>query len=128
MFRKLGNRFRNFMMGRYGTDQLNRWLLICGIVLMVLGSILGHRFPLFNLLTLAAYVPLIWCMCRMYSRNIAARQKENRAFLQFFSRLKDREHRYYRCPQCRQTVRVPRGRGRISIRCPKCSNRFQKTT
>lgn len=126
MFHKLGNWFRNVMMGRYGADQLNRGLLIFGIVLLLLGSVLGRWNPWLNLLTTAAYVPLLWCMFRMYSRNIAARQKENRAFLQFFTRLKDRDHRYFCCPQCRQTVRVPRGRGRIKIRCPRCSIQFEK--
>ena len=124
MFKRLGNAFRNFMMGRYGSDGLNKALLIVGVALIFLGSLFGKRVPWMSHLGLAAYVPLGFCIFRMYSRNIGARQRENRAFLRFFSRLKDKEHRYYRCPKCRQTVRVPRGRGRINIRCPKCGEQF----
>ena len=120
MFRRIGDWFRNFMLGRYGSDKLNGALLLTGVLLMVLGSI----FKKLAFLTLLAYLPLIWCIFRMYSRNLEARRRENAAFLNFFAHLKDREHRYYRCPRCKQTVRVPRGRGKINIRCPKCSERF----
>ena len=127
MFRKLGDALRRFMAGRYGTDKLNQWLLGAAIVLMVLGLI-GSRtgsavLAAFGML---AYVPLIWSIVRMYSRNIEARRRENAAFQRFLTRLKDREHRYFTCPKCRQTVRVPRGRGKISIRCPKCGEQFIK--
>ena len=120
MFRKIGDWFRNFMLGRYGSDKLNGTLLLTGVVLLVLGSL----FRKLAFLTLLAYVPLIWCIFRMYSRNLEARRRENAAFLNFFNHLKDREHRYFRCPRCKQTVRVPSGRGKISIRCPKCNERF----
>ena len=38
-----------------------------------------------------------------------------------------RLYHYYRCPQCRQKLRVPRGRGRIQISCPRCGTQFIKT-
>ena len=128
MFGRLGDWFRNFMIGRYGSDQLNKWLLITGLVLMLVGTIAGRKVAWMANLSLLAYVPLIWCIFRMYSRNIEARRRENAAFVNFFNHLKDKEHRYYRCPRCRQTVRVPRGRGKINIRCPKCGNQFIKST
>lgn len=128
MFRRLGDWFRNFMIGRYGSDQLNKWLLITGLVLMLVGTIAGRKVAWMANLSLLAYVPLIWCIFRMYSRNIEARRRENAAVVRFLDHLKDREHRYYRCPRCRQTVRVPRGRGKINIRCPKCGNQFIKST
>ncbi len=128
MFRRIGDWFRNFMLGRYGSDRLGTVLLISGIVLMVLSSLLGGRYDWANHLTLLAYIPLFWCIFRMYSRNIEARRRENALFVGFFNHLKDREHRYFRCPQCKQSVRVPRGRGKINIRCPKCSTRFIKKT
>ena len=128
MFRRIGDWFRNFMLGRYGSDRLGTVLLISGIVLMVLSSLLGGRYDWANHLTLLAYIPLFWCIFRMYSRNIEARRRENTLFVGFFNHLKDREHRYFRCPQCKQSVRVPRGRGKINIRCPKCSTRFIKKT
>lgn len=128
MFRRIGDWFRNFMLGRYGSDKLNVALLVSGIVLMLLGSILGKFTTWAGVFTLLSYLVLIWCMFRMYSRNIDARRRENAAFLNFFNHMKDKEHRYYRCPKCHQTVRVPRGRGKINIRCPKCGEQFIKTT
>ena len=128
MFRRIGDWFRNFMIGRYGSDKLNIYLLGAGIVLMLLGSIFGGKVPLMSWCSLLSYVPLFWCIFRMYSRNIEARRRENAAFVNFFNHLRGKGHRYFRCPRCHQTVRVPRGRGKINIRCPKCSERFIKTT
>ena len=129
MFRKIGDALRRFMYGRYGTDKLNQTLIIAALVLLLAGW-LGGRFLAgwLNVLNFLAYVPLIWSIVRMYSRNIEKRRRQNAAYLRFLSALKDREHRYYRCPRCRQTVRVPRGRGRINIRCPKCGEQFIKKT
>lgn len=129
MFRRIGDWFRNFMLGRYGADKLGTTLLISGIALTVLSSMLGRWFPLVSAgLTLLSYIALFWCLFRMYSKNIEARRRENSTFVNFFSHLKDKEHRYFRCPQCRQTVRVPRGRGKINIRCPRCNRQFIKKT
>ena len=129
MFRKIGDALRRFMYGRYGTDKLNQTLIIAALVLLLAGW-LGGRFLAgwLNVLSFLAYVPLIWSIVRLYSRNIEKRRRQNAAYLRFLSALKDREHRYYRCPRCRQTVRVPRGRGRINIRCPKCGEQFIKKT
>lgn len=117
------------MYGRYGTDQLNQAMIITALVLIVVGW-LGGKFltPWLNILSTIAYVPLIWSIVRMYSRNIEKRRRQNNAYLRFCEALRDRQHRYYHCPRCRQSVRVPRGRGRINIRCPKCGERFIKKT
>ena len=123
MLHKLGDKFRQFMYGRYGSDKLNLCLLGLAVALCLLSS-----FPRFYLLGTVAFIPLIWAVFRMYSRNISKRQQENRRFLQFFARLKDRQHRYFACPRCRQRVRVPRGKGKIVIRCPACGERFTKKT
>ena len=117
MFQKLGDALRRFMYGRYGADSLNKWLLIFAVILMLLGS-LGSRY----------LAPLIWSLFRMYSRNIDARRRENAAFQRFFTRLRDRQNRYFTCPRCRQVVRIPRGKGRINIRCPKCGEQFIRKT
>lgn len=128
VFSKIGNWIRNFMMGRYGSDQLNLALLGLGIVMILLGTFLGRAFAWASLFNILCYIPLLLCIFRMYSRNIAARRRENQAFLGFFQRIKDREHRYFRCPRCGQVVRVPRGRGKINIRCPKCSEQFVRNS
>ena len=117
------------MLGRYGSDKLNVTLLGFGIAVMILSSVLGRHFPGWgSILTVLSYVALFWCIFRMYSRNIEARRRENTAFVNFFNHLKDKEHRYFHCPQCKQTVRVPRGRGKINIRCPRCNRQFIKKT
>jgi len=123
MFHKLGDKFRQFMTGRYGTDKLGLFMLGVGLVLCLVSS-----FTKLYFLGYLAYIPLIWSIFRMYSRNVYARSRENQRFLLVFRRLKDRQSRYYTCPRCRQTVRVPRGKGRIMIRCPSCGERFEKKT
>lgn len=121
MFQRLRDGFARFMYGRYGTDKLNMALLVTGVVLTLLGRITN-----LYALGLLAYIPLIAVLWRMFSRNIARRQRENQRFNQIFVRLKDRNSRYFSCPRCHQTVRVPRGRGKINIHCPKCGNYFVK--
>ena len=128
MFRKIGDALRRFMAGRYGMDKLNNWLLIAAAALILLGWIGGRFVPWMSVLNLLAYIPLVWSIIRTYSRNIEARRKENAAFLRRLSQLKDRNNRYFKCPRCRQTVRVPRGKGKINIRCPKCGEQFIKKT
>ena len=128
MFRKIGDGLRKFMAGRYGSDRLNQCLLGAAFVLILISAIGGRRVQWMSVLSLLAYVPLVWSIFRMYSRNIEARRRENAAYMRFWMRLKDRQNRYFRCPRCNQTVRVPRGKGRISIRCPKCGERFEKKT
>ncbi len=123
MFHKLGEKFRQFMYGRYGSDKLNLFLLGLGVALCLLSS-----FSRLYFLGIFAYIPLIWAIFRMYSRNVYKRQRENRQFLQFFTRLRDRQNRYFACPRCRQRVRVPRGKGKIVIKCPSCGERFAKKT
>ena len=124
---QLTARLRRFMAGRYGTDRLNMTILGAGLVACLISPIF-HR-PLINLLlTALSYGLMIWAICRTLSRNTYARYQENRKFLQFFDRLKDRQHRYYDCPKCRQVVRVPRGKGTIAITCPKCREKFIRKT
>ena len=119
--------FRRFMMGRYGTDKLNTAVLVVGLV-ACLASMLLH-IPLLNwVLPVLSYVCMGWAIFRMLSRNTYKRYEENRKYLRFVEKIKDKEHRYYACPRCRQTVRVPRGKGKISITCPKCKEKFIKKT
>ena len=126
-FRRLSDRFRNFMSGRYGTDKLNMAILSAGLAVCLVRVFV--RNPIVNLLlTAISYGLMIWALFRCFSRNTYRRYQENRKFLQFFDRLKDREHRYYDCPKCRQVVRVPRGKGKIAISCPRCKERFVRKT
>jgi len=126
-FQRLGEKSRHFMLGRYGTDKLNMAILGAGVIASVL--VMFIRLPILDLLlTVLSYGLMIWAIFRTLSRNTYKRYQENRRYLRFVERLKDREHRYYDCPRCRQPVRVPRGKGKIAITCPKCREKFIKKT
>lgn len=116
-----------FMAGRYGTDRLSM-VILCGGLFVSLLSVMIQRPGLNLLLVLVSYGLMIWAIFRTLSRNTYKRYQENRKFMLLVSRLKDRKNRYFQCPKCRQTVRVPRGKGKISITCPKCRERFIKKT
>ena len=124
---KISAGIRRFMTGRYGTDKLNMWILGAGLIICIIYTLIPNTLIKLALWALS-YGLMIWAIYRSLSRNTYARYQENRKFLQFFDRLKDREHRYYDCPKCRQVVRVPRGKGKIAITCPKCREKFIKKT
>ena len=126
-------KIRQFMIGRYGTDGLNQFLSIASLVL-----ILFYFFTHAAVFVWRGFVLLLLCYYRMLSRNISKRTEENYKFYTVkdrmtgkFNGLKDqwanrKLYHYYRCPQCRQKLRVPRGRGRIQISCPRCGTQFIK--
>ena len=126
-------RMQRFMAGRYGNDQLNQFIFIVAIISMVLEII--TRQSLFYTLTL---VLLILAYVRVFSRNINKRYEENMKFLQKKDAIlnKFRRQKYYAaqrrnfhiytCPQCKQKIRIPKGKGKISITCPKCRTSFIK--
>ena len=129
----LVNWFRRFMMGRYGVDQLSFAMLLLSCLLAMFTR--GRLWPL----SLVGLAVMALAYYRMLSRNISARALENGVFLRGWYRLRkgwnslldrmgDKTHRYYRCPGCRQRLRVPRGRGNIVITCPKCHREFTKRT
>lgn len=124
---KIKQWFQRFMMGRYGTDKLNMWILGAGLVLCLI-SVFVSNIQVDLALTVCSYALMIWAIFRTFSRNTYKRYRENRRFLMFLDRIKDREHRYFDCPKCRQPVRVPRGKGKIMITCPKCKEKFQRKT
>lgn len=133
-FDRLKEKFRQFMTGRYGTDQLNRFLLAATLVLLVLSMFFRRNF-LLNFLVMAL---LVICYVRMLSRNYRKRYDENvkymtyrDKFLSFFRREKSymeqrKTHHIYKCPTCKQKIRVPKGKGKICVTCPKCKTEFIK--
>lgn len=117
----------HFMRGRYGMDKLNSCILWTGLLICLVSMFVPVGWA--NLvLALASYVCLGTALFRCFSRNTYKRYEENRRFILRLERIKDREHRYYACPHCRQSVRVPRGKGKIVITCPRCHEKFQKKT
>ncbi|MDD3165010.1 MAG: hypothetical protein PHS97_04045 [Oscillospiraceae bacterium] len=123
MFQNIRYALQRFMYGRNGADTLSWALIILGAVLCLVSSLTSS-----SLLYVVGYLPLMVALFRMYSRNLEKRHAENAKFCGFFTHLKDRQNRYFSCPNCAQTVRVPRGKGKINIRCPKCGRQFVKKT
>lgn len=119
--------FHNFMSGRYGSDRLNMVILGLGLLASILSSLFARSIA-GTVFWFLSYALMIWAIFRALSRNTYKRYQENRTFLLFFDRLKDRNNRYFACPKCRQTVRVPRGKGKISITCPRCKEKFVRKT
>jgi len=125
------NGFRNFMMGRYGTDQLTLALLVLGMIFTFIGNALDLNF-----LTTITYVIFLACIYRTMSKNISARQKENYKFLKYWNPVmswskgkyniikSSKDYKYFKCPNCKQELRVPRGKGKISVTCKKCNTKF----
>ena len=133
MWQKIKASLQRFMMGRHGADQLSLALLIAGLALSLLTTI--TRLTLFYWLGIIAYV---WGIFRMFSRNDAKRSEENlrwvtfwtkfkMEFRQFFVRLKNmRKYKYFKCPQCKARLRLPRKVGEVTVTCSKCKNQFRK--
>lgn len=133
MLDKIKNSLYRFMAGRYGTDSLNNFLLFAAIAVMLI-NMLTLRSPFVNLLADAL---IFLSLFRTLSRNIWKRQKENikymeltrpvrSRFLLIKKNASDKEHKYFSCPHCHQTVRVPRGHGKIEITCPRCKSTFER--
>ncbi len=121
-----------FMYGRNGTDQLGLFMLAVYLVLWLVAS-LTRWLPLYIL----EYVLLGVTLYRMLSHDLKRRRAENDRFLQvcrpaigrihsFCARAGDREHRYFKCPNCGQRMRVPRGKGRITVHCRSCGASFEE--
>ncbi|MEG0071808.1 MAG: hypothetical protein RR692_01255 [Raoultibacter sp.] len=139
MFQKLGRKLSAFMVGRNGVDGLGRFFLGIALALLVI-SIFVQDPLVRQILTLVSFACIIYCYYRMLSRKIGNRYKENCAYV----RLRDKvtkpfrgqaahfkewktyhkTHKIYRCKNCGQSLRVPKGKGTIKVICPKCKTSF----
>jgi len=126
------NALQRFMYGRYGSDQLNIFLLVVYLAALPLRGLPG-----LGVLEFVALVLMAWTLFRMLSRNYAARRAENAKFLKLVGPVvrwyrlrrtirRDKEHRYFKCPGCGQQLRVPRGKGKITVNCRSCGASFQE--
>lgn len=144
---QMKNRFQQFMYGRYGMDQFNRVISFAALILLIIAVFVKNP-----IVEIAALALLVWCYFRMFSRNVSRRASENQKFLTFkyrmlckfkangrgnFAQNKARRkirreqkkiYRFYVCPGCSQKVRVPKGKGKICITCPKCQLEFVRRT
>jgi len=137
------------MLGRYGIDQLSIGLFVLYVLVWLIERIFGLWWLAF---VTAALILLI--IFRALSRNIDRRRAENQWFLRFWSPVvawwqnrairaqaraqkraadkariaEEKKYRYFTCAQCGQKLRVPRGKGKLRIRCPKCHAEFEERT
>lgn len=126
-------KLQRFMMGRYGVDAFNKFLFATSLILWILDMFVSTR-----ILYSWAILLVIYAYFRMFSRNIQKRYQENVKYLQMKSKVlskfkfkksdiaQRKTHHIYKCPTCRQKIRIPRGKGRICITCPKCKTEFTK--
>ncbi|MBQ4504310.1 MAG: hypothetical protein II983_01455 [Firmicutes bacterium] len=124
-----------FMYGRYGVDQLSRSMLAMVIVLIILGIFFKTR-----LIDWASTILLILVYFRMFSRNINKRYQENMKYMVAHNKMMAKyngwkeafacrkTHKVFACPGCGQKVRVPRGKGKVKVHCPKCNTSFIKNS
>ncbi|MBD5548398.1 MAG: hypothetical protein HDQ97_13520 [Lachnospiraceae bacterium] len=125
-------RIYRFMQGRYGGDQFNRFLMVIALICFAISLLGGRAFYLIG----AAL--LVYAYFRIFSKNIYKRRAENTAYLRYTYKVRQafatwkrdmkqrKTHHIYKCPSCRQKIRIPRGKGKIEIRCPKCGQTFIK--
>lgn len=126
-------KFIRFMTGRNGMDQLGQLSLMVAVFLMVISLISRN-----DLWYIIAIVILVWGYFRTFSKNIQKRYQENQIYLKYHNKVKGwflkqksyfvqrKTHHIYSCPSCRQKIRIPKGKGKISIHCPKCGTDFIK--
>lgn len=122
-----------FMYGRYGVDSFSKFLITVGLAVAFLSI-----FTRFRALHLIGWIAIFYSYFRIFSRNHPKRYAENQEYLKrtvrfrsFLAKQKQlmsqrKTHHIYTCPGCRQKIRVPRGKGRIEVRCPKCTATFIK--
>ena len=136
-FQKMGNALSRFMYGRNGVDQLGWASLVLVLLLDTVELIVRSKSETARMiLSTVSFLVMVWILFRMFSRNLPKRRKENAWFLTKIvtpvknrkARSQDKDHKYFTCPQCRTICRVPRGKGKIIITCPKCGTSIHGKT
>ena len=133
MMYRLNTKMQQFMVGRYGADELGRFISVSTLV-----CLLVSLFTKWGILYWIGLFLIFYTYFRMFSKNVSKRYQENQKFLTLRYKavakwsimkkhfLERKIYRFYKCPQCKQKVRVPKGRGKICITCPKCRTEFVK--
>ena len=124
-------KFMRFMAGRYGVDSLGKATLILALIVIVLENIFNS-----SILFILSWALIFLTYFRMFSRNVYKRAEENQKYLaktygirRWLLKQKNllaqrKVYHIYKCPGCRQKIRIPKGKGKIEIRCPKCGAAF----
>ncbi len=128
------------MQGRYGLDRLSQVMMIVGLVVVIIAAFVRRPVIVSNLIYLVGIVIVILGYIRVFSKNYQKRYNENQKFMQLtggiwrlFGKEKymmeqRRDYRIFTCPGCKQKIRIPKGKGKIEISCPKCHTKFIKKT
>ena len=141
-FQRIGYAMARFMYGRNGMDHLNRALLIVYLLLYFAGTLLAGVLKsdvLASVINVAVNILMVVILFRMFSRNLYKRRAENQKWVNWWWRIKsnnagakarhaDKDHKYFTCKQCKTICRVPVGKGKIIITCPKCKAQIQAKT
>lgn len=129
-----------FMQGRYGLDRLSQVMMIVGLIVVIIAGFVRRPLLVSNLIYLVGVVLVVLGYIRVFSRNHQKRYAENEKFMQLtagirrlFGREKymmkqRKDYRIFSCPGCKQKIRIPKGKGKIEITCPKCHTKFIKKT
>ena len=126
------NALQRFMYGRYGNDQLNMVLVLLSLALYLVFAVTSWTF-LYAVSFMLMAVALFRCLSRNYDR----RRAENGKFLSLVQPVtrwyrlrrtirRDKDHCYFKCPNCGQQLRVPRGKGRSTVTWRGCGASFQE--
>lgn len=132
---RVSSALARFMYGRNGTDQLNMALLCAYLAALVLAALLGRNSPVRVLLEAVTVALAVLVLFRTFSRNLSKRRVENDRFLAWWrpvkqritgarQRRRDKDHKYFTCKNCKTICRVPTGKGKIEITCPKCGGKI----
>lgn len=132
---RVSSALARFMYGRNGTDQLNMALLCAYLAALVLEALLGRISPVRVLLEAVTVALAVLVLFRTFSRNLSKRRAENERFLAWWrpvkqritgarQRRRDKDHKYFTCKNCKTICRVPTGKGKIEITCPKCGGKI----
>lgn len=142
IFQRMRDGMIRFMYGRNGMDQLNRalfWMyLVLWLAEMVVSVTLKNRLVT-DVFAVFLPVLMLYILFRMFSRNLYKRRAENQKWVNFVWRMKngqknaaarhaDKDHRYFTCKSCKAICRVPVGKGKIVITCPKCGAQINAKT
>lgn len=131
MFYKFTAFLQRLLYGRCGFDSLNKFIFAVYVGLMAINLFFRSR-----VIYLLIWLLFILLILRMFSKNLAARQRENNRFMHLFRRFQQKQqqqrqrradttHVYKKCPHCKATVRLPRRKGHHRVDCPKCQKEFK---
>ena len=119
-------------------DHYGRFLSVSGCIMLAAGAVLHGVFRMICMVV--GVIELLYCLMRIFSRRIDKRRAENIRYLKLREsyinsrrmrreqRLQRKEYKFFKCPSCKQMLRVPRGKGKIRVVCRRCGNSFQTKT